>query len=46
MLLNLMKVGSIRPAFNGRFVAVLRSGEEVIVSRSYVKGLKAALKGE
>ncbi|ACV22689.1 Sensory transduction protein lytR [Slackia heliotrinireducens] len=46
MLLNLMKVGSIRPAFNGRFVAVLRSGEEVIVSRSYVKGLKAALRGE
>lgn len=46
MLLNLMKVASIRPAFNGRFVAVLRSGEEVIVSRNYVKKLKATLKGE
>lgn len=46
MLLNLMKVESIRPAFNGRFVAVLRSGEEVIVSRSYVKELKSTLKGE
>jgi DNA-binding LytR/AlgR family response regulator len=46
MLLNLMKVESIRPAFNGRFLAVLHSGEEVIVSRSYVKGLKRALKGE
>ena len=46
MLLNLMKVESIRPAFNGRFLAALYSGEEVIVSRSYVKGLKRALKGE
>ena len=46
MLLNLMKVESIRPAFNGRFLATLLSGEEVIVSRSYSKGLKRALKGE
>ena len=46
MLLNLMKVESIRPAFNGRFLAVLHSGEEVIVSRSYVKAFKRALKGE
>ncbi len=46
MLLNLMKVRSIRPALNGRFTAVLQSGEEVIISRSYVKALKAALKGE
>lgn len=46
MLLNLMKVRSIRPALNGRFTAVLQSGEEVIISRSYVKGLKAALRGE
>ena len=45
-LLNLMKVRSIRPALNGRFTAVLQSGEEVIISRSYVKSLKAALKGE
>lgn len=44
MLLNLMKISSIRPALNGRFTAVLQSGEEVIISRSYVKGLKAALK--
>ena len=46
MLLNLMKVRSIRPALNGRFTAVLHTGEEVIISRSYVKALKAALKGE
>ena len=46
MLLNLMKIRSIRPALNGRLVAVLQSGEEVIISRSYVKALKSALKGE
>lgn len=45
-LLNLMKIRSIRPALNGRFTAVLQSGEEVIISRSYVKSLKAALRGE
>ena len=43
MLLNLMKIRSIQSALNGRFAAVLLSGEEVIISRSYVKGLKAAL---
>ena len=46
MLLNLMKIRSIRPALNGRLVAVLQSGEEAIISRSYVKELKSALKGE
>lgn len=46
MLVNLMKIQSIQPAFNGRFTAVLRSGEKVIISRNYVKALKAALKGE
>ena len=45
MLLNLMKIRAIRPALNGRFLAVLHSGEEVIISRSYVKDLKSALKG-
>lgn len=46
MLVNLMKIRSIQPAFNGRFTAVLSSGEKIIISRSYVKVLKAALKGE
>ena len=45
MLLNLMKIRSIQSALNGRFAAVLLSGEEVIISRNYVKGLKAALRG-
>ncbi len=46
MIVNLMKIQSIQPAFNGRFTAVLHSGEQIIISRSYVKALKAALKGE
>lgn len=45
MLLNLMKIKSIQPALNGRFSAALMSGEEVIISRKYVKELKEALKG-
>lgn len=45
LLLNLMKVRSIKPALNGRFTAVLQSGEEIIISRKYVPALKAALKG-
>ena len=46
MLVNLMKIQSIQPALNGRFTAVLSSGEKIIISRSYVRSLKAALKGE
>lgn len=46
MLVNLMKIQSIQPAFNGRFQAILHSGEKIIISRSYVKALKAALRGD
>lgn len=46
MLVNLMKIRSIQPAMGGRFTALLSSGEKIIISRSYVKALKAALKGE
>ncbi len=45
VLLNLMKVKSIKPALNGRFSAILQSEEEIIISRKYVPELKAALKG-
>ena len=44
-ILNLMKVKSIKPALNGRYSAILQSGEEVIISRKYVAQLKRALKG-
>lgn len=46
VLLNLMKIESIKPSLNSRFVAVLQNGEQVIVSRKYVPELKKALKGE
>ena len=45
-LLNLMKVSAIRPAFNSRFIAVLFSGEQVVITRKYVPALKQALKGD
>ena len=45
-LLNLMKISSIKPALNGRFTAVLRSDEEMVISRKYVPAFKKALKGE
>ena len=45
MLLNLMKVKSIKPALSGRYTARLKNDEEIVISRKYVPGLKAALKG-
>lgn len=46
MIVNLMKVNSIKPALNGRYCAILKSGEEIIISRKYVPELKRALKGD
>ena len=46
LILNLMKVKAIKPALNGRYSAILQSGEEIIISRKYVQDLKKALKGE
>lgn len=45
MILNLMKVKSIKPGLSGRYVALLKNQEEVIISRNYVPDLKKALKG-
>lgn len=45
VILNLMKVRSIKPAMNGRFTAVLQSGEEIIISRKYVPDLKEKIRG-
>ena len=45
MIVNLMKITSVRPALNGRFSAVLKNGEEIIISRKYVPSLKSVLKG-
>lgn len=45
-LLNLMKVNAIKPALNSRFIAVLYSGEQVVITRKYAPALKIALKGD
>ena len=44
VIVNLMKIKAIKPALNGRFIAVLQNGEEVIISRKYVSALKNKLK--
>jgi len=44
LLLNLMKVQAIKPAMNGRMLAVLRGGEEIMITRKYVSDLKRALR--
>ena len=46
MIVNLMKITSVRPTLNGRFSAVLKNGEEIIISRKYVPALKQVLKGD
>ena len=43
VLLNLNVIKSLSPAFNGRFEAVLKNGEHVIISRQYVSLLKEKL---
>ena len=45
MVVNLMKITSVYPIFNGRFAAKLLNGEEVIISRTYVSELKKILSG-
>ena len=44
MLINLMKIKSIKPALSGRDTALLKNGEEIVISRKYVADLKTALK--
>ena len=45
MVVNLMKIEGVYPIFNGRFMAKLYNGEEVIISRKYVPALKSILSG-
>ena len=42
-IVNLAKVRSLSPAFNGRFEALMKNGEKVIISRQYVPVLKEML---
>lgn len=44
VIINLMKIVSIAPALNGRFLCRLTNGEEVIISRKYVPDIKERLR--
>jgi DNA-binding LytR/AlgR family response regulator len=46
VIVNLMKISSIKPALNGRFMCILANGEKVIISRKYVSDIKKKLKGD
>lgn len=43
VILNLNKIKSLTPAFSGRYEALLKNGEKVIISRQYVGSLKESL---
>lgn len=43
VILNITKIKSLRPAFNGRLEADLNNGEKIIISRQYVMDLKKKL---
>lgn len=39
-IINLSKIKSINPIFNGRFEAILNNKERIVISRQYVSALK------
>ena len=43
MIINIKKIASVKADFNARMRAVLLNGEQVIISRNYVKDLKGKL---
>ena len=43
IIVNLTKIKSLSPAYNGRFEAYLKNGEKIIISRQYVMDLKKKL---
>lgn len=43
MILNLMKIISIKPGLSGRYSALLKNNEEIIISRKYVPDFKKTL---
>ncbi|MBR3341016.1 MAG: LytTR family transcriptional regulator DNA-binding domain-containing protein [Clostridiales bacterium] len=45
VVVNLMKITSIKPSLNGRFSCVLTNGEQVIISRKYVPDIREKLRG-
>ena len=45
VVLNLMKIGSISPALNGRFYAHMKNGERLVISRQYAPLIKEIIMG-
>lgn len=43
VIVNLLQIDSFRPALDSRFLAKMKNGEEIIISRMYAKGLKKRL---
>ena len=43
VILNITRIESIRPVFDGRLEALLQNGEKVYISRQYVPKLKSKL---
>lgn len=43
VIVNLSKISYLKPNFNGRFEAILKNKEKVIISRQYVAKLKQKL---
>lgn len=46
VVLNLMKLGNISPALNGRFTAHMKNGERLIISRKYAPIIIQKVMGE
>ena len=44
VIVNMMKIVTIKPALNGRFLCQLKNDEKVIISRKYVPDIKEKLK--
>lgn len=43
VIVNMSKIKRLSPSFSGRFEALLKNGEKVIISRQYVPALKERL---
>lgn len=46
VVLNLMRLGSISPALNGRFTAHMKNGEKLIISRKYAPVIMEKVMGK
>lgn len=46
IVLNLMQLDGISPTLNGRFLAHMKNGEKIMITRSYVPKLKAIITGK